>query len=261
VVLLNGRELADEVTDRDYEDIRAVQMVFQNPDSALNRRHSVKRIIGRAVQRLRGSRRREARERTEDLLEEVRMGTQHIHAKPRHLSGGLKQRVAIARAFAGAPALVVCDEPTSALDVSVQAAIINLLSDLQAEEGVAYLFISHDLSVVRYIADRVAVMYLGRLMEVGSADRVFGGPHHPYTEALLSAVPEAEDERIRLEGEIPAASDPPPGCAFQTRCPRKIGEICETVEPPLTEAEPGYKIRCHIPVAELGELQLARRSP
>ena len=252
VILLNGEELASEVTDRDYEDIRAVQMVFQNPDSALNRRHSVRRIVGRAVQRLRGSGRRQAHERTEDLLEEVRMGSQHIHSKPRHLSGGLKQRVAIARAFAGAPALVVCDEPTSALDVSVQAAIINLLSDLQAEEGVAYLFISHDLGVVRYLADRVAVMYLGRLMEVGEAERVFNGPHHPYTEALLSASPDVgEDVRIRLEGEIPAASDPPSGCAFQTRCPRKIGEICETEEPELVEAQPGWWKRCHLPVEEL----------
>jgi len=258
VILLNGRQLEEQVTRRRQESIRAMQMVFQNPDSALNRRHSVKRIIGRAVQRLRGDRRRSANERTANLLEEVRMGVQHSQSKPRHLSGGLKQRVAIARAFAGAPALVVCDEPTSALDVSVQAAIINLLADLQAEEGVAYLFISHDLSVVRYLADRVAVMYLGRLMEVGEAKRIFDGPHHPYTEALLSAAPSlGEDVRIRLEGEIPAASNPPPGCAFQTRCPRKIGEICETVEPDLVEAEPGYFLRCHIPVEELGSpLQL-----
>lgn len=185
------------------------------------------------------------------------MGTQHFNSKPRQLSGGLKQRVAIARAFAGAPALVVCDEPTSALDVSVQAAIINLLAELQAEENVAYLFISHDLNVVRYIADRVAVMYLGRLMEVGEAERVFNGPHHPYTEALLSASPElAEDKRIRLEGEIPEPSNPPPGCVFQTRCPRKIGEICETVEPELEEAEPGWFKRCHIPVEELRTLEL-----
>ena len=127
------------------------------------------------------------------------------------------------------------------------------MADLQAEEGVSYLFISHDLSVVRYLADRVAVMYLGRLMEVGTADRIFRGPHHPYTEALLSADAETGgDTRIRLEGEIPAASNPPSGCVFHTRCPRKIGPICETDQPELTEAEPGYRIRCHIPVAELG---------
>jgi peptide/nickel transport system ATP-binding protein len=187
------------------------------------------------------------------------MGMQHFNSKPRQLSGGLKQRVAIARAFAGSPALVVCDEPTSALDVSVQAAIINLLSELQADENVAYLFISHDLNVVRYIADRVAVMYLGRLMEVGTSDRVFSGPHHPYTEALLSASPELDEHnRIRLEGEIPEPSNPPSGCVFQTRCPRKIGEICETVEPKLEEAEPGWYKRCHIPIEELREIQMGQ---
>lgn len=260
VITLSGDELHAELEKRNQAELGAVQMVFQNPDSALNRRHSVRRIIGRAVQLLRGGGRKAREERVVNLLEEVRMGAEHFNAKPRHLSGGLKQRVAIARAFAGAPALVVCDEPTSALDVSVQAAIINLLSELQAEENVAYLFISHDLNVVRYIADRVAVMYLGRLMEVGPADRVFGGPHHPYTEALLSASPElAEDRRIRLEGEIPEPSNPPSGCVFQTRCPRKIGEICETQEPQLEEAEPGWFKRCHIPVEELREMQAAQR--
>lgn len=259
VITLSGGELHAELGKRDQEELGAVQMVFQNPDSALNRRHSVRRIIGRAVQLLRGGGKKSREERVANLLEEVRMGAQHFNAKPRHLSGGLKQRVAIARAFAGSPALVVCDEPTSALDVSVQAAIINLLSELQAEENVAYLFISHDLSVVRYIADRVAVMYLGRLMEVGSAERVFGGPHHPYTEALLSASPElSEDKRIRLEGEIPEPSNPPSGCVFQTRCPRKIGEICETVEPELEEAEPGWYKRCHIPVEELRHMQVGQ---
>jgi peptide/nickel transport system ATP-binding protein len=262
VITLSGKELAAEVDRRNQEEIGAIQMVFQNPDSALNRRHTVRRIIARAVQLLwREGSRRKREDRTRELLQEVRMGMQHFLAKPRQLSGGLKQRVAIARAFAGSPALVVCDEPTSALDVSVQAAILNLLSELQAEENVAYLFISHDLNVVRYVADRVAVMYLGRLMELGPAERVFGGPHHPYTEALLSASPDMdEDRRIRLEGEIPAASDPPPGCVFQTRCPRKIGSICETEEPAFVEAEPGYYIRCHIPVSELREAQLAQQA-
>jgi peptide/nickel transport system ATP-binding protein len=256
VITLSGSELAAELEKRGQEEIGAVQMVFQNPDSALNRRHSVHRIVGRAVQLLRGGRRDEREERIRSLLREVRMGMQHYNSKPRQLSGGLKQRVAIARAFAGSPALVVCDEPTSALDVSVQAAIINLLAELQVEENVAYLFISHDLNVVRYIADRVAVMYLGRLMEVGTSDRVFTGPNHPYTEALLSASPElAEGKRIRLQGEIPEPSNPPSGCVFQTRCPRKIGEICETVEPELEEAEPGWFKRCHIPVDELRAMQ------
>ena len=174
------------------------------------------------------------------------------------LSGGLKQRVAIARAFAGDPKLVVCDEPTSALDVSVQAAILNLLVELQTNRGVAFLFISHDLGVVRYLSHRIAVLYLGRLMELGPAEVVFEGPHHPYTEALLSAVPAIDGDnrvRIKLEGEIPSAASPPSGCVFHTRCPRKLGAICETEEPPLAEAEPGHLMRCHIPIEELRVLQ------
>ncbi|OWK22481.1 hypothetical protein AJ88_10170 [Mesorhizobium amorphae CCBAU 01583] len=188
----------------------------------------------------------------------MRLTDRHLAVKPRQLSGGLKQRVAIARAFAGEPRIVVCDEPTSALDVSVQAAILNLLADLQSKEDVSYIFISHDLGVVRYLSDQIAVLYLGRIMELGPSEAVFSGPHHPYTEALLSAVPkldQTETSRIRLDGEIPSATHPPPGCVFQTRCPRKIGAICETQEPPLAEAEPGHSIRCHIPYAELARLQ------
>jgi peptide/nickel transport system ATP-binding protein len=187
----------------------------------------------------------------------VRMEERHLSLRPTQLSGGLKQRVAIARAFAGDPEVVVCDEPTSALDVSVQAAILNLLVDLQARERVTYLFISHDLGVVRYLSDRIAVLYLGRIMELGTAETVFSGPHHPYTEALLSAVPslDGDRERIRLEGEIPSAANPPSGCVFHTRCPRKLGEICETTEPRLEEAEDGHLMRCHIPLEELRRLQ------
>ena len=189
----------------------------------------------------------------------VRLPERYLPMRPSQLSGGLKQRVAIARAFAGDPRVVVCDEPTSALDVSVQAAILNLLTDLQRRNRVAYLFISHDLGVVRYLADRIVVLYLGRVMEVGPAEKVFSGPHNPYTEALLSAVPTLDDLdklRIRLEGEIPSAANPPSGCPFQTRCPRKLGEICETTEPELVEEEPGHGIRCHIPLAELRRLQV-----
>jgi len=256
VIELEGEKLAPSIDVRPEEQVRAVQIVFQNPDSALNRRHTIKRIIGRTMTKLLRVSPAERDKRMAELLASVRVGSQYLTVRPRNLSGGLKQRIAIARAFAGDPKLVVCDEPTSALDVSVQAAILNLLARLQADKGVAYLFISHDLGVVRYLADRVAVLYLGRLMEVGSAEQVFGGPNHPYTEALLSASAEVEeDTRIRLHGEIPSAANPPPGCVFNTRCPRKIGEICETREPPLAEMEPGHSIRCHIPLEELRQMQ------
>jgi peptide/nickel transport system ATP-binding protein len=159
----------------------------------------------------------------------------------------------------------VCDEPTSALDVSVQAAILNLLVDLQAKEHVTYLFISHDLGLVRYLSDRIAVLYLGRVQELGPAEDVFSGPHHPYTEALLSAVPSIDGqhrERIRLSGEIPSAADPPSGCVFHTRCPRKLASgICESTEPPLAEVAPGHLMRCHIPIDELRTLQGTGQAP
>jgi peptide/nickel transport system ATP-binding protein len=235
--------------------VKAVQIVFQNPDSALNRSHPVRHLVGRALSKLAGVPRGERMARLLALTRAVRLADRYLAMRPKQLSGGLKQRVAIARAFAGDPRIIVCDEPTSALDVSVQAAILNLLAELQAERRVSYVFISHDLGVVRYLSDRIAVLYLGRLMEIGPAERVFSGPHHPYTEALLSAVPSLDGqrrERIRLSGEIPSAIRPPSGCVFHTRCPRKLGTICETQEPPLTAAGEEHGIRCHIPVADLG---------
>mgnify|MGYP001815524358 FL=1 len=153
---------------------------------------------------------------------------------------------------------MVCDEPTSALVVSVQAAILNLLYELQTDQSTSYLFITHDLGVVRYLADRIAVMYVGRMMEVGTTEQIFGGPHHPYTEALLSAVPSVDGEtkvRIRLEGEIPTPADPPPGCVFHTRCHRFIPGTCDQIEPPIQDVEPGHRMACHIPLEELRRLQ------
>jgi peptide/nickel transport system ATP-binding protein len=268
VIELDGRQLERTLAKRGRNDIRALQIVFQNPDSALNRRFSVQRILARALMKLRGGPGREREEHLRELAHSVRFDTRLIHSRPAQLSGGLKQRVAIARAFAGEPRVVVCDEPTSALDVSVQAAILNLLAELQANKGVTYLFISHDLGVVRYLSDRIAVLYLGRLMELGDAETVFTAPHHPYTEALLSAVPQADGEpreRIRLPGEIPSHAHPPSGCVFHTRCPRYIGDICHQQEPELKEVEPGHFWRCHYSVEELRELQHAapekRRGP
>jgi peptide/nickel transport system ATP-binding protein len=246
-------------TKRSREQLRSMQIVFQNPDSALNRRHSVRHLVNRALFRLAGLSGAKRDERLLEVVHSVRMEPRHLAMRPTQLSGGLKQRVAIARAFAGAPRVLVCDEPTSALDVSVQAAILNLLADLQSRDQLTYVFISHDLGVVRYLADRIAVLYLGRVMEFGPAEAVFSGPHHPYTEALLSAVPSLDGERrqrIRLTGDLPSPAHPPSGCVFHTRCPRRLatGE-CESVEPPFVEVEPGHSMRCHIPIDELARLQ------
>jgi len=259
LVELDEQPLKADARQRPRAQLKALQIVFQNPDSALNRRHTVRYLISRPLARLAGLSGARLRERLADLVRSVRLEERHLALRPSQLSGGLKQRVAIARAFAGGPRIVVCDEPTSALDVSVQAAILNLLVDLQAKEQVTYLFISHDLGLVRYLSDRIAVLYLGRVMEVGPAETVFDPPHHPYTEALLSAVPSLDGlrtERIRLTGEIPSAASPPSGCVFHTRCPRRLPTgICESDEPPLLEVAPGHLMSCHIPIDELRTLQ------
>ncbi len=259
MIELDGKPLAPGLRGRGPDELKALQIVFQNPDSALNRRHTVRRLISRPLSRLAGLSGVRLRERLHELIRSVRLEDRHLSLRPRQLSGGLKQRVAIARAFGSGPRVVVCDEPTSALDVSVQAAILNLLADLQSSQHVTYLFISHDLGVVRYLSDRIAVLYLGRMVEIGPAETVFSGPHHPYTEALLSAVPSLDGEhvaRIRLSGEIPSASDPPGGCVFHTRCPRRLASgVCDSHEPPLVEVEPGHHMSCHIPLEELRSLQ------
>ena len=253
-ITLDGRAVSDSAADRRPESIRAIQMVFQNPDSALNRMWTVRHILRRSVTKLTDVKGAAADERVEELAAAMRLSPRHLDMRPRQLSGGLKQRVAIARAFAGDPRIVVCDEPTSALDVSVQAAILNLLANLQNDERTSYLFITHDIGVVRYLADRIAVMYLGRIMEIAATEQIFEGVHHPYTEALLSAVPaldgEAED-RIPLSGEIPSPANPPSGCVFHTRCHRAIEGLCETVEPEMVEIGPGHKIKCHLTVEQL----------
>ena len=258
----DGQSLPATTRRRSISQIRGIQIVFQNPDSALNRRHAVRRIIGRSLRRLGQVPPAEVEGELQSITSAVRLTDRHLDMRPAQLSGGLKQRVAIARAFAGKPRIVVCDEPTSSLDVSVQAAILNLLGDLQRDSRTSYLFISHDLRVVRYLSDRIAVMYLGRIMELGPAERVFDGPHHPYTEALLSAAPSVDGdtrERIRLDGEIPSAVNVPSGCVFHTRCPRRLeGDLCSTVEPPLAATPDGGVIRCHIPYEELATVQVRR---
>lgn len=243
---------------------RTMQMIFQNPDTALNPRHSIGHILGRSIRLLGGSMNKaQHRARLQELVASVRLERRHLEVNPSALSGGLKQRVAIARSFAGFPALVLCDEPVSALDVSVQAAILNLLVDLQTSKGVSYIFISHDLGVVRYLSDRVGVMYLGQLVEIGPADAVFSPPHHPYTEALMSAAPSLElDEptrRIKLEGAYPSVANPPSGCRFHTRCPRQLGALCATVEPPWQKDVSGNSYRCHIAPADLAQAQTSQQ--
>jgi peptide/nickel transport system ATP-binding protein len=258
-VRFDGQDVTVRAERRSREVRRRLQMVFQNPDNALNPRHTVRAILRRSLQLLAGVSGRDRQEKEMlELARSVRLEPRHLDVRPAALSGGLKQRVAIARSFSGKPALVLCDEPTSALDVSVQAAILNLLVDLQRDEGVSYIFISHDLAVVRYVADTIGVMYLGQLVDVGPAAAVFSLPHHPYTEALLSAIPTLDLDarpRIKLTGPIPSPIDPPTGCRFHTRCPRFLGDVCETQEPPWQDDSGGHRYRCHIAPAELAKAQ------
>ena len=259
-VSLDGTHVTASTEGRSNDAKRSMQMVFQNPDSALNRSWSVRRILMRSVTKLTGIKGEEANRRVETLAAHLRLTPRHLDLKPRQLSGGLKQRVAIARAFAGDPRIVICDEPTSALDVSVQAAILNLLADLQSENRTSYVFITHDIGVVRYLSDRIAVMYLGRIMELSTTDRLFAGPNHPYTEALLSAVPSVDGEtthRIPLEGEIPSPANPPSGCVFHTRCHRFVPGLCDVTEPEMRELAPGHAIKCHLDAGQLREMPVS----
>ncbi len=239
---------------------RRAQIIFQNPDSSLNPRKTVRQIVGRplAVFGLASGAARDRR--VSELLEMVRLPTTYAGRYPHQLSGGEKQRVGIARALAPEPEFLVCDEPVSALDVSVQASILNVLADLRDQLGLAYLFISHDLSVVAHLANRIAVMYQGTFCEVGGVDDVLQPPYHPYTQALLSAIPLPDPAtmaraRIRLRGDATALTAEPRGCRFHPRCPKKIGRICEDVPPPAVEAAPGHWIACHLPLDELRALE------
>lgn len=240
------------------------QAVFQNPHSSLNPRHKIRQAIERPLKLFTDQDENSRMNRTVELLDQVGLSEQYIDRYPHELSGGEKQRVAIARAFAANPAFVVLDEPVSALDVSVQASILNLLEKLRNDYQSSYLFISHDLSVVNHITDRIAVMYLGHLVEVGSTEAIFKPPYHPYTRALLSSNPSTDpqddEERIHLEGDVPSPRDTPSGCPFHTRCPQKIGDICETEKPELEEAElsddDSHRISCHLDETEMSKESL-----
>ena len=227
-----------------------MQLVFQDPFSSLNPRRTVASIVAAPLRHVRGLGRRPARERALAMLERVGLGAEAADRKPGEFSGGQRQRIGIARALAPRPRFVVADEPVSALDVSIQAQVVNLLAELAEEEDLTVLFISHDLGVVRHVADRVALMYLGQIIEVAPRDDFFGGPAHPYGEALLSAVPTVAESRGRertvLSGDLPDPASPPSGCLFQTRCPDVVGH-CREVAPELRAIAPGRTVRCHFP--------------
>ena len=262
-ILLDGKNIeATAIEERDTQTVADVQMVFQNPFDTLNPSMTVGRQIIRALEIFKyGKTDDERAQRMLELLDLVKLPRAFAERMPRQLSGGQKQRVGIARAFAGGARIVVADEPVSALDVSVQAAVTDLLMEIQRTEKTTLLFISHDLSIVRYLSDRVMVMYLGHVVEMGTTDQVFAPPYHPYTEALLSAVPIADTsiqkEHIVLEGDIPSAMNPPSGCPFQTRCRWKNkvgGGLCEREVPPIRTMADGHQLKCHLDQSVLDEM-------
>jgi oligopeptide transport system ATP-binding protein len=247
-VLFDGRDLVSLKGGEMRAMRQQMQVVFQNPLSSLSPRFKVEQIVAEPLVTHRILPKSEIRPRVIELLEQVGLGRQHLDRFPHELSGGQCQRVAVARALAVNPKLLVLDEPTSALDVSVQAQIINLLEDLKKAHGLTYLFISHDLNVVQHISDRIGVMYLGKLVELGPSEAVFNSPLHPYTQALFGAIPlpvvDMRRELVVLEGNVPSPVDPPPGCRFHTRCPL-AQPVCSQEEPPLRTVRPGRQVACH----------------
>ena len=263
-IVFDGKDITHMRTGQMRPLRREIGMIFQDPYSSLNPRHTVGAIVG-APLRIQHVRTEQGIKRTvQNLLELVGLNPEHYNRYPHEFSGGQRQRIGVARTLALRPKLIVADEPVSALDVSIQAQVINLLDDLQDELGLSYVIIAHDLAVVRHISDQVAVMYLGKIVEFADRDELYASPRHPYTVALLSAVPVPEPaaarvataggtvsarvrrERIRLTGDVPSPLNPPPGCRFHTRC-WKAQDICKTTEPPLAELAPGHRAACHFP--------------
>jgi peptide/nickel transport system ATP-binding protein/oligopeptide transport system ATP-binding protein len=256
-ILFDGRDITHLSAGKMRPLRRDIQMIFQDPYSSLNPRHTVGGIVGAPLRLQKVGTPNGIKAAVQELLELVGLNPEHYNRYPHEFSGGQRQRIGIARTLALRPKLIVADEPVSALDVSIQAQVINLMEDLQHELGLTYVVIAHDLSVVRHISDRVAVMYLGKLVEVASREQLYALPRHPYTVALMSAVPVPEPvrgasgqrerrQRIRLSGDVPSPLNPPPACRFHTRC-WKAQDICRTEEPPLAELAPGHQVACHFP--------------
>ncbi len=249
-VLLNGIDVTNAKGEELQKLRRTIQMIFQDPYSSLNPRHTVGRIVGMplVVQNINPAQGR--KKRVQELLELVGLNPEHYNRYPHEFSGGQRQRIGIARSLALEPKIIIADEPVSALDVSIQAQILNLLQDLQKQLDLSYVFIAHDLSVVKHVSDRVAVMYLGKIVEEAGSEELYSNPMHPYTLALLSAVPEPNPEKVRqrilLTGDVPYPINPPSGCRFRTRCWRAT-ELCATTEPPLVQISSNHKVACHFP--------------
>lgn len=248
-VLFNGQDILTLNKKKMRELRKDIQMVFQDPFASLNPRHTVEKIIEEPLIVHGLGNKSERKKRVKELLEIVGLSSYHARRYPHQFSGGQRQRIGIARALAVNPKLIIADEPVSALDVSIQAQVLNLLEDLQKELGLTYLFIAHDLGVVRHISDRVGVMYLGRVVEMADSEKLYLEPKHPYTQALLSAVPVPDPEygkdRVILKGDVPSPAKPPSGCPFHTRCPKAM-DVCSSVVPEFREIEQGHYTACHL---------------
>lgn len=250
-IIFNGTDIAKYTPKQMQEYRRKMQMIFQDPYASLNSRMTVGDIIGEAIDIHNLMKGKERQERIHYLLNRVGLNSDHANRYPHEFSGGQRQRVGIARALAVEPEFIICDEPISALDVSIQAQVVNMLEELQEDLGLTYLFIAHDLSMVKHISNRIGVMYLGKLVEIGDSNEVYTNPLHPYTQALLSAIPvpdpdeAAANQRIVLEGDIPSPIDPPPGCRFKNRC-RYAKSICSEVDPEMKDLGGGHFAACHL---------------